>query len=226
MENTFAIKILKVLKSIGKYVVLGGFFAIISYSVHLASVKTDAKHFEENYVFKIFRDNLELDYYGAKDTLVDAIDSYIREIAPASVMNGLAFVNNCDEYNMDLFFVVAQAQVESSFATTGLGQKMNSAFNVKAYDGKGSKHMDKHSHPDESIEPYIKLLKNDYLYDVSTGETKTEMDLMNNYVNFEGKRYATNPEYERMMLSTYKKLTERYGILYDDYLKYKTLTGK
>ena len=209
-----------------KYGILGLFFGIISLGVHLYSSIKEDQHYEENYVFKIFRDNLELDYYGAKDTLVDAIDTYIKEIAPASVMNGLAFVNNCDEYNMDLFFVIAQAQVESSFATTGLGHKMNSAFNVKAYDGKGSKHMDKHSHPDESIEPYIKLLKNDYLYDVSTGETKTEMDLMNNYVNFEGKRYATNPEYERMMLATYKKLTDRYGNLYDEYLKFKTLTGK
>lgn len=214
------------IKKILKYVVLGLFFGLISLGVHLVSVKTEAKHFEENYVLRIFRDNLELDYYGAKDTLVDVIDSYIREIAPSSLMNGLALVNKCDEYNMDLFFVVAQAQVESSFATTGLGQKMNSAFNVKAYDGKGSKHMDKHSHPDESIEPYIKLLKNDYLYDVSTGETKTEMDLMNNYVNFEGKRYASNPEYERMMLSTYKKLTDRYGRLYDEFLKFKTLAGK
>jgi flagellum-specific peptidoglycan hydrolase FlgJ len=209
-----------------KYGILGLFFGIISLGVHLYSSIKEDQHYEENYVFKIFRDNLELDYYGAKDTLVDAIDAYIKEIAPASVMNGLAFVNNCDEYNMDLFFVVAQAQVESSFATTGLGHKMNSAFNVKAYDGKGSKHMDKHSHPDESIEPYIKLLKTDYLYDVSTGETKTEMDLMNNYVNFEGKRYATNPDYERMMLSTYKKLTDRYGNLYDEYLKFKTLCGK
>ena len=209
-----------------KYIILGLFFGVISLGVHMFSSVKEAKHFEENYVFRIFRDNLELDYYGAKDTLVDAIDAYIKEIAPASVMNGLAFVNKCDEYNMDLFFVVAQAQVESSFATTGLGQKMNSAFNVKAYDGKGSKHMDKHSHPDESIEPYIKLLKNDYLYDVSTGETKTEMDLMHNYVNFEGKRYATNPDYERMMLSTYKKLTDRYGGLYDEFLKFKTLVGK
>ena len=52
------------------------------------------------------------------------------------------------------------------------------------------------------------------------------MDLMNNYVNFEGKRYATNPDYERMMLSTYKKLKSLYGPIYDEYLKFKTLTGK
>ena len=209
-----------------KYVVLGLFFGLISFAVHTFSTVKERHHFEKNYVFEVYRQNLELDYYGAKDTLVDAIDSYIKEIAPSSVMNGIAFVNKCDEHNMDLFFVVAQAQVESTFATKGLGQKMNSAFNVKAYDGKGSKYMDKHHHPDESIDPYIKLLKNDYLYDVSTGETKTEMDLMNNYVNFEGKRYATNPDYERMMLSTYKKLTDRYGSLYDEFLKFKTLVGK
>ena len=204
-----------------KYVVLGLFFALISFGVHMISTIRERHHFEKNYVFEVYRQNLELDYYGAKDTLVDAIDSYIREIAPSSVMNGITFVNKCDEHNMDLFFVIAQAQVESSFASKGLGQKMNSAFNVKAYDGKGSKHMDKYHHPDESIEPYMVLVKKYYM-----GDSNTEMDLMNNYVNFEGKRYATNPDYESMMLSTYKKLVDRYGRLYDEYLKYKTLTGK
>ena len=204
-----------------KYVVLGLFFALISFGVHMISTIRERHHFEKNYVFEVYRQNLELDYYGAKDTLVDAIDSYIREIAPSSVMNGIAFVNKCDEYNMDLFFVIAQAQVESSFASKGLGQKMNSAFNVKAYDGNGSKYMDKYHHPDESIEPYMVLVKKYYM-----GDSNTEMDLMNNYVNFEGKRYASNPDYEAMMLSTYKKLVDRYGRLYDEYLKYKTLTGK
>jgi hypothetical protein len=209
------------IKKILKYIVLGLFFGLISLGVHLFSTTIETKQYKANYVFTIFRDKLELDYYGAKDTLVDAIDSYIREIAPSSVMNGLAFVNKCDEYNMDLFFVVAQAQVESSFATKGLGQKMNSAFNVKAYDGKGSKYMDKHHHPDESIEPYMVLVKKYYM-----GDSKTEMDLMNNYVDLTNKRYASNPDYETMMLSTYKKLTDRYGRLYDDFLKFKTLVGK
>lgn len=210
-------KIRKVLK----YVVLGLFFGLISFAVHTFSTAKEQHHFETNYVFEVYRQNLELDFYGAKDTLVDAIDSYIKEIAPSSVMNGIAFVNKCDEHNMDLFFVVAQAQVESTFATKGLGQKMNSAFNVKAYDGKGSKYMDKHHHPDESIEPYMVLVKKYYM-----GDSKTEMDLMNNYVDLSNKRYASNPEYETMMLSTYKKLVDRYGRLYDDYLKYKTLAGK
>ena len=210
-------KFLKVIK----YVVLGLFFGLISFAVHTFSVAKEKQHFEKNYVFEVYRQNLELDYYGAKDTLVDAIDSYIREIAPSSVMNALAILNKCDEHNIDLFFVVAQAQVESTFATKGLGHKMNSAFNVKAYDGKGSQYMDKHSHPDESIEPYMTLIKKSYL-----GDSKSEMDLMNKYVDLNGKRYASNPDYETMMLSTYKKLTDRYGNLYDEYLKYKTLCGK
>ena len=146
-----------------KYVVLGLFFGLISFTVHIISTVKERHYFEKNYVFEVYRQNLELDYYGAKDTLTDAIDSYIREVAPSSVMNGIAFVNKCDEYNMDLFFVIAQAQVESSFATKGLGQKMNSAFNVKAYDGKGSKYMDKYDHPDDSIEPYIILVKKNYM---------------------------------------------------------------
>lgn len=204
-----------------KYIALGIFFAIISFGVHIFGVTKEKHYLKKNYVFEVYRENLELDYYRSKDALVDVVDSYIKEIAPSSIMNGIAFVNKCDEYNMNLFFVIAQAQVESSFATKGLGQKMNSAFNVKAYDGKGSKYMDKYDHPDDSIEPYIILVKKNYM-----GDSKTEMDLMDNYVNFEGKRYATNPDYEEMMLSTYKKLINRYDKVYDEYLKYKTLSGK
>ena len=208
-------------RSILKYIVLGLFFGLISLGVYMFISVRERHYGENNYVFEVYRENLELDYYKSKDALVDVVDSYIKEVAPSSIMNGIAFVNKCDEYNMNLFFVIAQAQVESAFATKGLGQKMNSAFNVKAYDGKGSKYMDKYHHPDESIEPYIVLIKNDYM-----GDSKTEMDLMDNYVNFEGKRYATNPDYEAMMLSTYKKLIDRYDKVYDEYLKYKTLSGK
>ena len=204
-----------------KYASLAFLFGMIIFAIPTAIILTDKHHFEKNYVFEVYRENLELDYYRSKDALVDVVDSYIKEVAPSSIMNGITFVNKCDEYNMNLFFVIAQAQVESAFATKGLGQKMNSAFNVKAYDGKGSKYMDKYHHPDESIEPYIVLIKNDYM-----GDSKTEMDLMDNYVNFEGKRYATNPDYEAMMLSTYKKLIDRYDKVYDEYLKYKTLSGK
>ena len=208
-------------RSVLKYIVLGLFFGLISLGVYMFISVRERHYAEKNYVFEVYRENLELDYYRSKDVLVDVIDSYIKEVAPSSIMNGIAFVNKCDEYNMNLFFVMAQAQVESAFATKGLGQKMNSAFNVKAYDGKGSKYMDKYHHPDESIEPYIVLIKNDYM-----GDSKTEMDLMDNYVNFEGKRYATNPDYEAMMLSTYKKLIDRYDKVYDEYLKYKTLSRK
>ena len=204
-----------------KYASIAFLFGMIIFAVPTTIILIDKHHSEKNYVFEVYRENLELDYYRSKDVLVDVVDSYIKEVAPSSIMNGIAFVNKCDEYNMNLFFVIAQAQVESAFATKGLGQKMNSAFNVKAYDGKGSKYMDKYHHPDESIEPYIVLIKNDYM-----GDSKTEMDLMDNYVNFEGKRYATNPDYEAMMLSTYKKLIDRYDTVYDEYLKYKTLSGK
>ena len=208
-------------RSVLKYIILGLFFGLISLGVYMFISVRERHYTEKNYVFEVYRENLELDYYRSKDALVDVVDSYIKEVAPSSIMNGIAFVNKCDEYNMNLFFVMAQAQVESAFATKGLGQKMNSAFNVKAYDGKGSKYMDKYHHPDESIEPYIVLIKNDYM-----GDSKTEMDLMDNYVNFEGKRYATNPDYESMILSTYKKLIDRYDKVYDEYLKYKTLSGK
>ena len=134
--------------------------------------------FSENYVSYIHRHNIELNYYSSKQALVDSIDVYIKEIAPTTCMNSIAFVDMAETYNVNPFFIVAQCQNESSFGTSGLAVKTNSAFGVKAYDGNGSKYMEKYEHPDLSIEPYLILLTSDYLVNGIT-----EYDLMKKYVN-------------------------------------------
>ena len=106
-------------RSVLKYIVLGLFFGLISLGVYMFISVRERHYAEKNYVFEVYRENLELDYYKSKDVLVDVVDSYIKEVAPSSIMNGIAFVNKCDEYNMNLFFVMAQAQVESAFCNKG-----------------------------------------------------------------------------------------------------------
>lgn len=182
---------------------------------------------KKNYSYEIFKSKAELSYYSTKDDLVKCVDNYIHSVAESSMMNGLAFVEVCDKYNIDLRFVLAQAQIESAFATTGIAAKTKSAFNVMAYDGRSAKDMIRkghcYQHPDQSIEPYIKLLLSDYLVD-----GKTEMDLMDKYVNKDGKRYASAVTYEQMLRAAYGQIVNDTNInaLYAEYQKYKTICNK
>ena len=179
----------------------------------------------KNYSLEIYESNLRLKYEQHRADLVDAIDFTIREAAPNTSMNALEILNQCEKNDIDLFFVLAQGHVESHYGTKGLAQKTNSVFNVFAYDGKGYKDIckkGKYSHPDLSIEPYMHLLKNRYLVD-----GKTEMDLLENYVDKDGKRYASSKTYELQLRNIYNSLknNESLNNAYDQYMKYKILIG-
>ena len=52
---------------------------------------------------------------------------------------------------------------------------------------------------------------------------KTEYDLMNNYVNYLGMRYASNKNYERMLKSVYNKINKTTNV-YD--LQYNIVFNK
>ena len=180
----------------------------------------------DNYSFCIQRDNMELMYEDARADLVQSIDSVIRVVAPTTCMNGLAVLRECEKYNVDLFFVLAQGHLESHFGTKGMALKTNSVFNVYAYDEHSYEKINskgKYSHPDLSIEPYLKLLSRRYLVD-----GKTETDLMHNYVDVGGQRYASSKEYENNLTEKYHKYISDENLMnnYRRYAKYKILSGK
>lgn len=180
-----------------------------------------------NHAIDVYRQRLELKYYGTKDTLVSAVDAYIQRIAPGSCLNGLTVVNECEKHDIDLAFVLAQGKVESHFGTKGIAGKTHSVFNVYSYDGKSADEIRSaghaYDHPDESVEPYMKLLKVRYLND-----GRTEMDLMDKYVNNEGNRYATDREYESKLISVYMDICSSTPIdeLWGRLMKYKMLVKK
>lgn len=145
------------------------------------------------------------------------VDNYIKSIAPTSKLSEKNIVEKCLEYNIDIIFVLAQGQIESHYGTAGTARKTNSVFNVGAYDGYSANKQNKNgfgfNNPNDSIEPYLILLTNEYLVN-----GKTEYDLMNNYVNYLGMRYASNKNYERMLKSVYnkiKKTTNIYDLQYN-----------
>ena len=59
------------------------------------------------YPIEIYRDNIELQYEGARADLVNEIDFVIRSVAPTTCMNGLEILRQCENYDIDLFFVLA-----------------------------------------------------------------------------------------------------------------------
>lgn len=152
----------------------------------------------------------ELQYWDYKYQLVNEVQNYITTIAPTSNLRGYAIVEECEKYNVDICFVLAQGEIESHFGTKGIAAKINSVFNVGIYDGLsvqeiGEKY--KCNYPNESIEPYLKLLNERYLVN------KTEQDLMKKFVDKDGKRYASNPNYETMISERYKFITENTKII-------------
>lgn len=152
----------------------------------------------------------ELNYLETKITLTREVQAYIDKVAPTSNVRGYAIVDECEKYNIDICFVLAQAEIESHFGTKGLGSKFNNVFNVDVHDKvKGKKDMNKkyiYQYPNESIEPYLQLLTNKYLVN------KLESDLLVKYVDINGSRYATDVDYEAKLRSKYNSIVDNTNI--------------
>ena len=73
-------------------------------------------------------------------------------------------------------------------------------------------------HPDESIEPYLRLLTSSYLVD-----DKDEFDMFDNFVDANGKRYASNPKYEQLVKGIYERINSetKLNMLLKEYHKYQ-----
>lgn len=142
----------------------------------------------------------ELKYFETKSKLVTEIQDYMLSVAPTTNLHALDIVDLCQKYAVDIKFVLAQAEIESSFGTKGLASKTRSVFNLGAFDNLSYSEIRsqyKYLHPNASIEPYLKLLNERYLVD------KLESDLMANYVDKNGTRYASDELYEEKLRSKY-----------------------
>jgi len=120
-----------------------------------------------------------------------------------------ALVTACEENNFNLAFTMAIANLESCFGQTPRAKRTNSVFSVGSYDN--GKNVCTYSNPDESIVPFINLIKNDYLQN----NTKTLDDLLSpkSFVNMNGHRYAKRENYESQVRSIMNRIIRMYPIL-------------
>lgn len=158
------------------------------------------------------------EFLNARNALAAEVHDYITGVAPSAEINSYVLIDLCTEYNVDVAFVLAQGQIESHFATRGTARRTNSIFNVGAYDGHSANRQCRNGFgfedPNDSIEPYLMLLTSDYLVN-----GKTINDLMKNYVNKLGMRYASNPKYESQLRSVYNRIyrNPRFKTTYEEY---------
>lgn len=169
----------------------------------------------------------QAEFNETRRRLTIEIDNYIRKAAPRSKLDAMNIIDLCSRYNVDVRLVLVQGHIESHFGTCGTASRTNSVFNVGAFDGHSAKAQIKNGygfkHPDHSVEPYLKLLKKRYLVN-----GRTEKDLLRNFVDRNGKRYASSRSYERALKAQWKRIDRYTNIdsVYNEYLdKYNRLNN-
>lgn len=117
-------------------------------------------------------------------------------------------VSVCEEHSISIPFVMAVANMESCFGMTSRAKRTNSVFSVGLFDN--GKNLKLYESQDESVEAFVKLIKEDYL----CGE-KTVDDLLKAgcFVNKYGMRYAMSQNYERNICSIMRRIVKKHPIL-------------
>ena len=100
-----------------------------------------------------------------------------------------------------LELALSQAQFESSMGREGRSPQTN-PYNVGEFDDKTTMTFDK---TEDGVDAYYKLMANDYLND------KKPDELLKNFVNKNGHRYAKNPEYEAGLTKQVKYINRFLG---------------
>lgn len=97
---------------------------------------------------------------------------------------------------------LSQAQFETHMGTKT--RSPNNIFNVGETDGGGHKVYDA---PEDSVNDYYNLMANRYY----AGGKRTTQDLLNNFTDVNGNRYASNPNYESNLAGQINFINRHYG---------------
>ena len=179
------------------------------YTIAMGLVVLQLK-WEDNMLFRKYNYSLdcvreaELSYHKTKALLIEEMQNYINSISPESALRAYAILDECEHFNIDPIFVLAQGEIESHFGTKGIGAKLNNVFNVGVFDNISYKKISKrykYDYPNESIRPYLKLLTEKYLVN-----GKNEDSLMFKYTDVNGNRYASDTNYEEKLLNKYNSI--------------------
>ena len=120
-----------------------------------------------------------------------------------------AIVDTCEKNNFSIPFAMAILNWESCFGATPRAKKTNSVFSVGAYDNGND--ICVYSHPNESIQPFIDLIKEHYLINGKTDVT--QLLEPGEFVNEIGNRYSSNVNYEYEIKRKMNSIIRKYPVL-------------
>jgi len=192
-----------------KYKVL--LLLIILFFTSSAIVNNNANMVDSKYVIIESYNQHINDFYvktvkdRAKQQLLNEVNTYIKLEHPKSKINSSILVEQCLKYDIDIVFVISQGIIESHLGTKGRASFTNSVWNVGSFDC--GKTIYKYKDPNESIEPYLKLLREKYFIsivkkgnDIDTIKRDELNILKNGYHNVNGHRFASSETYEKRIL--------------------------
>lgn len=146
-----------------------------------------------------------------KDELIKEVENYVyRNFPKTHKAIPTAIVENGLEKDVDIMFIMAQTQRETSFGTAGIGRENSkrSLFGVISR---------RYSNYHDAVADYISILKKSYL---TNG--RTEQHLMQRYTTTKGGRYAEDQNYESKLRQTYAYINSKTNIK-NLQVKYKNL---
>lgn len=145
-----------------------------------------------------------------KNQLIEQVENYIYKSFPKTHKTiPTSIVEIGLEKNVDILFMMAQTQIETSFGTAGAGRESSrrSLFGVAKR---------RYGTYNEAINDYVALLKKSYLT-----KDRTEQDLMRRYTTTSGYKYAGSPNYEAELRNAYSNIKRKTKIkeLQIEYMK-------
>ena len=131
------------------------------------------------------KDSLKNELINETDYYISSITSKAHDSLPEYI------VENALIHNIDIMFMLAQTQIETTFGTAGAGRESSrrSLFGVA---------IKRYSNYEHAVNDYCDILKKYYLT-----KGRTEQNLMRKYTTTSGSRYAGNPNYENELRNTY-----------------------
>lgn len=154
-----------------------------------------------------YKDSIAL--YSHIEKNYNKVDSIIKSYN--SPINSKYLLELSYKHKVDPYFILAQGILESHLGTTGRSKITNSVFGVGMLDNGVSIRKYCYSNPNESIEPYLILLKERYFKhnnDHKFNHHNINHLLRNNksYIDKFGNRYAMAVNYEMSLRIIYKRL--------------------
>lgn len=149
------------------------------------NVNTEKKEIKFENLIEVIEEESTSEYDTYINTADSVLDEYKTEMSGKMMAD--AWVKTKEKFGIDVpvTLSLAQAKMESKYCTSSLAKSKNNPYSLR-----GSKTYKTYNSLEEGVTAYYELIAKNYL------ACKTLEQLLKNFVNCNGYRYATSTVYE------------------------------